>query len=78
VGLAPMPEVGPLVVAKMKRHTYRGAVARFLRDDWPSSHQRASCMACRVGPPCHRVDTLVCIGGDSPVMLRGASGGICL
>jgi hypothetical protein len=26
--------------------------------------QRASCMTCGTGPPCHRMDTPVCIGGD--------------
>jgi hypothetical protein len=26
--------------------------------------QRASCMTCGIGPPCHRMDTPVCIGGD--------------
>jgi hypothetical protein len=25
--------------------------------------QRASCMTCRTGPPCHGMDTPVCIGG---------------
>jgi hypothetical protein len=25
--------------------------------------QRASCMTCGTGPPCHRMDTPVCIGG---------------
>jgi hypothetical protein len=25
---------------------------------------QASCMTCGAGPPCHRVGTLVCIGGD--------------
>jgi hypothetical protein len=25
--------------------------------------QRASCMTCGTGPPCHRMDTSVCIGG---------------
>jgi hypothetical protein len=34
---APTPEVGPLVAAKMKRRTYRGAVARSSRGDSPSS-----------------------------------------
>jgi hypothetical protein len=32
----------------------------------------------RVGPPCHRMGALVCIGGDLPVMLRGTSRKICL
>jgi hypothetical protein len=26
--------------------------------------QRTSCMTCGTGPPCHRMDTPVCIGGD--------------
>jgi hypothetical protein len=26
--------------------------------------QRANCMTCETGPPCHRMDTPVCIGGD--------------
>jgi hypothetical protein len=26
--------------------------------------QRANCMTCGTGPPCHRMDTPVCIGGD--------------
>jgi hypothetical protein len=78
VGLAPMLEVGPSVAAKMKRCTYRRAVARSLCGDLPSSHQRASCMTCRVGPPCHRMGILVCIGGDLPVMLQGSSGRIYL
>jgi hypothetical protein len=26
--------------------------------------QRASCMTCGTGPPCHMMDTPVCIGGD--------------
>jgi hypothetical protein len=33
--------------------------------------QRASCMTCEVGPPCHRMGTLVRIGGD---FARDASG----
>jgi hypothetical protein len=32
----------------------------------------------RVGPPCHRLGALVCVGGDLPVTLRGTSGEICL
>jgi hypothetical protein len=67
-----------MVAAKTKRCTYRGAVTRSLRGDSPSSPQRASCKSCRVGPPCHRLDTLVCIGGDSPVMVWGMSREICL
>jgi hypothetical protein len=34
---APTLEVGPLVTAKMKRHTYRGAVACSSHGDSPSS-----------------------------------------
>jgi hypothetical protein len=56
----------------------RRAVARSLCDDSPSSPQRASCESRRAGPPCHRLGALVCIGGDSPVMLWGMSGEICL
>jgi hypothetical protein len=32
----------------------------------------------RVGPPCHRLGALVCVGGDLPVTLRGTSGEISL
>jgi hypothetical protein len=32
---------------------------------------RASCMTCEAGPPCHRMGTLVRIGGD---FARDASG----
>jgi hypothetical protein len=44
---------------------YRGAVACSLCDDSPSSHSKTSTPAvCGTGPPCHRMDTPVCIGGD--------------
>jgi hypothetical protein len=62
----------------MKRRTYREVVTCSLRDDLPSSPQRASCESCRVRPPCHRLGALVCIGGDSLVTLRGTSEEICL
>jgi hypothetical protein len=42
----------------------RRAVARSLRGDSPSSRFGPTCMTCGAWPPCHRVGTLVRIGGD--------------
>jgi hypothetical protein len=42
----------------------RGAVARSLCDDSPSSRFGPACMTCGAWPPCHRMGTLVRIGGD--------------
>jgi hypothetical protein len=49
----------------------RRAVARSLCDDSPSSRFRLACMTREVWPPCHRMGTLVRIGGD---LARDASG----
>jgi hypothetical protein len=45
---------------------YHGAVACSLCGGSPSSHSKtsASCMTHGTGPPCHRMDTPVCIKGD--------------
>jgi hypothetical protein len=40
--------------------------------------QRASCMTRGTGPPCHGMDTPVCIGGRLLAALRGGSRGVCL
>jgi hypothetical protein len=50
---------------------YRGAVACSLCDDSPSSRFGPACMTCEAWPPCHRMGTLVRIGGD---LARDASG----
>jgi hypothetical protein len=50
---------------------YRGAMACFLCDDLPSSRFGPACMTCEAWLPCHRMGTLVCIGGD---LARDASG----
>jgi hypothetical protein len=42
----------------------RGAVARSLCDDSPSSRFGPACMTCGAWPPCHRMGTLVRIRGD--------------
>jgi hypothetical protein len=42
----------------------RRAVARSLCDDLPSSCFGPACMTCEAWPPCHRMGTLVRIGGD--------------
>jgi hypothetical protein len=36
--------------------------------------QRASCMTCGTGPPCHRMDTPVCIGGDCSRRFEAGAG----
>jgi hypothetical protein len=36
--------------------------------------QRASCMTCGTGPPCHRMDTPVCIGGDFSQCFEAGAG----
>jgi hypothetical protein len=36
--------------------------------------QRASCMTCGTRPPCHRMDTPVCIGGDFSQRFEAGSG----
>jgi hypothetical protein len=65
---APMPEAGPLFSVEMKRRTTTGGgsplVWRFA--SFALGDQRTSCMTCGTGPPCHRLGTLVCIGGDFP------------
>jgi hypothetical protein len=40
--------------------------------------QRASCMTCGVGPPCHRMDTPVCIGGDFSRCFEAGAGSLPL
>jgi hypothetical protein len=50
---------------------YRGVVACSLCDDSPSSRFGPACMTCEAWPPCHRMGTLVRIGGD---LARDASG----
>jgi hypothetical protein len=42
----------------------RRAVAHSLCDDSPSSRFEPTCTTCEAWPPCHRMGTLVCIGGD--------------
>jgi hypothetical protein len=42
----------------------RRAVARSLCDDSPSSRFGPACTMCEAWPPCHRMGTLVRIGGD--------------
>jgi hypothetical protein len=49
----------------------RGAVARYLCGGSPSSRFRPACMTCGAWPPCHKMGTLVRIGGD---FARDASG----
>jgi hypothetical protein len=49
----------------------RRAVARSMCDDSPSSRFGPACMTCGAWPPCHRMGTLVRIGGD---LARDASG----
>jgi hypothetical protein len=49
----------------------RGTVARSLCDHSPSSRFGPACMTCGAWPPCHRMGTLVHIGGD---LTRDASG----
>jgi hypothetical protein len=49
----------------------RRAVARSLCDDSPSSRFGLACMTCEAWPPCHRMGTLVRIGGD---LARDATG----
>jgi hypothetical protein len=49
----------------------RGAVARSLCGGSPSSCLRSVCMTCGAWPPCHRVGTLVHVGGG---FARDASG----
>jgi hypothetical protein len=49
----------------------RMAVARSLCNDSPSSRFGPDCMTCEAWPPCHRMGTLVRIGGD---LARDASG----
>jgi hypothetical protein len=49
----------------------RGAVIRSLCSGSPSSRFRPACMTCEAWPPCHRMGTLVRIGGD---LARDASG----
>jgi hypothetical protein len=53
------------------RANNRRAVARSLCDDSPSSRFGPACMTCAAWPPCHRMGTLVRIGGD---LARDASG----
>jgi hypothetical protein len=36
--------------------------------------QHTGCMTCGTGPPCHRMDTLVCIGGDFSRRFEVAAG----
>jgi hypothetical protein len=59
---------GPLFWAEMKRCTTTGGSSplawRFA--SFALGDQRTSCMTCGTGPPCHRLGTLVCIGGDFP------------
>jgi hypothetical protein len=50
----------PLVATKMKGAHYREAVARAF---FALEGQHASCMTCGPGPPCHGMDTPVCIEG---------------
>jgi hypothetical protein len=47
---------------------HHGSIVRSLRGVLPSSHSEisASYMTCGAGPPCHRMGTPVCIGGDFP------------
>jgi hypothetical protein len=49
----------------------RGAVARSLCSGSPSSFFESVCMTCGAWPLCHRVGTLVHVGGD---FARDASG----
>jgi hypothetical protein len=49
----------------------RRAVARSLCDNSPSSRFGPACMTCGAWPPCHRIGTLVRIGGE---LTRDASG----
>jgi hypothetical protein len=39
--------------------------------------QRASCMTCGTRPPCHKMDTPVCMGETSHDV-SGGSEGVCL
>jgi hypothetical protein len=36
--------------------------------------QRACCMTCGAGPPCHRMDTPMCIGGDFSRLFEAGAG----
>jgi hypothetical protein len=54
-----------------ERACNRRAVARFLCGDSPSSRFGPACMTYEAWPPCHRMGTLVRIGGD---LARDASG----
>jgi hypothetical protein len=49
---------------KDKGALYCGVVACSLCDDSPSSRFGPACMTCEAWPPCHRMGTLVHIGGD--------------
>jgi hypothetical protein len=56
----------------------RGAVVRSLCGGSPSSFFGSVSMTCGAWPPCHRVGTLVHVGGDLARDALGASGEICL
>jgi hypothetical protein len=55
-----------------------GAVARSLCGGSPSSRFGPACMTCEARPPCHKMGTLVRIGGGLARDASGASGEICL
>jgi hypothetical protein len=55
-----------------------GAVVCSLCGGSPSSFFGSVSMTCGAWPPCHRVGTLVHVGGDLARDALGASGEICL
>jgi hypothetical protein len=73
---SPVPEAGPLPLAKMKRHGESFPARRFAF--CAPGGRCASRMTCGVGPPYHRLGALVCVGGGLLVAFRGVIRGICL
>jgi hypothetical protein len=68
VGLGPHARGWAVVLTEMKRRTTTGGGSplawRFA--SFALGDQRTSYMTCGTEPPCHRLGTLVCIGGDFP------------
>jgi hypothetical protein len=65
VGLGPHARGWAVVLADEEAHYHGRRFALPCRfASFTLGDQRTSCMTCGTGPPCHRLGTLVCIGGD--------------
>jgi hypothetical protein len=71
-----MSEAGSWSSAEMKRRitTGSGSPLAWRFTSLTPGDQRTRCMTCGTGPPCHRLGTLVCIGGDFPWRFEARAG----